>query len=192
MELENIFFDISKLKKCGKNVIIGKTVRIRKPELVSLGDNVIIDDFTYIPCELEVGSYTHIGCNNSFIGGSGKIKIGSFVNIAPGCQIVTGSNNYYKDGLVGPCIPKEYSGNADIKEVIIEDYVLIGCQTVILEGSIISEGVSIGAMSLVKEKNDLEKWSLYVGNPLKKIGKRQGRVMKKKGTLLLEEKHGIY
>ena len=45
---ENIFFDLSQLKKIGKNVIIGKTVRIRYPELVEIGDNVIIDDFTYI------------------------------------------------------------------------------------------------------------------------------------------------
>lgn len=34
----NIFFDLSELKYCGKNVIIGKTVRIRYPHLVSIGD----------------------------------------------------------------------------------------------------------------------------------------------------------
>ena len=45
--MENIFFDKSKLKYCGENVIIGKTVRIRKPEEVSIGDGTIIDDFTY-------------------------------------------------------------------------------------------------------------------------------------------------
>ena len=45
---DNIFFNINDLKYCGKNVIIGKTVRIRYPHLVSIGDNCIIDDFTYI------------------------------------------------------------------------------------------------------------------------------------------------
>ena len=44
----NIFFDLKKLKHIGKNVIIGKTVRIRRPELVEIGDNTIIDDFCYI------------------------------------------------------------------------------------------------------------------------------------------------
>ena len=43
---DNIFFNISDLKYIGKNVIIGKTVRIRQPEKVSIGDNTIIDDFT--------------------------------------------------------------------------------------------------------------------------------------------------
>jgi acetyltransferase-like isoleucine patch superfamily enzyme len=45
---DNIFFNRADLKHCGSNVIIGKTARIRYPELVSIGDNVIIDDFTYI------------------------------------------------------------------------------------------------------------------------------------------------
>ena len=64
---ENIFFDRTDLKRCGDNVIIGKTVRIRYPELVSIGDNVIIDDFTYISTELEIGNYVHIaaGCKKS-------------------------------------------------------------------------------------------------------------------------------
>ena len=46
--LDNIFFDRSKLKYCGENVIIGKTVRIRKPEECIIGDGTIIDDFAYI------------------------------------------------------------------------------------------------------------------------------------------------
>ena len=58
--MENIFFDINRLKKCGKNVIIGKTVRIRYPELVEIGDNVIIDDFTYISTALKLHSNVHI------------------------------------------------------------------------------------------------------------------------------------
>ena len=45
--LENIFFDINKLKT-GKNTIIGKTVRFRHPELCEVGDYSVIDDFTYI------------------------------------------------------------------------------------------------------------------------------------------------
>ena len=44
---DNIFFNRADLKHCGSNVIIGKTARIRYPELVSIGDNVIIDDVRY-------------------------------------------------------------------------------------------------------------------------------------------------
>ena len=39
---------------------IGKCVRIRNPENVSIGDNSIINDFTYISSNLELGKYFYI------------------------------------------------------------------------------------------------------------------------------------
>lgn len=185
--LENIFFDKRDLKYCGKNVIIGKTVRIRKPHLVTIGDNVIIDDFTYISSGLEIGSYTHIGASNSIIGGQGNVKIGSFVNIAPSCQIVAGSNDYRGGGLVGPAIPVKYSGEAIIEDIDIGDFALLACQTIVLPGVIIPEGMATGAMSLVK-KYKYKHWTLYAGIPCKEIGSRDGIEMKNQAQLLLKER----
>ena len=174
--MDNLFFDLKELKYCGSNVIIGKTVRIRKPHLVSIADNVIIDDFTYIPCGMEIGSYSHIGANNSFIGGAGFVKIGAFVNIAPGCQIVTGTNDYYGGGLVGPAIPEDYRGEAIVEAVELGDHCLLACQTVVLEGVRMPEGMATGAMTLVK-KGNFKPWTLYAGIPCKEIGKRDGTKM---------------
>ena len=70
--MDNLFFDIDKLKKKGKNVIIGKTVRIRYPELVEIGDNVIIDDFTYISTQLVLHSYFQL------LGGNASIQVPGF------------------------------------------------------------------------------------------------------------------
>ena len=183
--MDNIFFDRSELKYCGENVIIGKTVRIRKPHLVSIGDNTIIDDFTYIPCGMDIGSYTHIGANCSFIGGPGHISIGSFVNIAPGCQIITGSNDYRGGGLVGPTIPAEFVGEAVIEPVWIGDHCLLACQTVVLPGCVLPEGLSTGAMTLLKPVV-YSSWSIYVGIPGKKIGERDGRTIKISAKRLLD------
>ena len=71
--MENIFFDLKKLKSCGKNVIIGKTVRIRNPELVEIGNNVIIDDFTYISGHISIGNYVHIAASCSLQASKSKI-----------------------------------------------------------------------------------------------------------------------
>lgn len=182
--MENLFFDKRDLKYCGSNVIIGKTVRIRKPEEVIIGDNVIIDDFTYIPCSMEIGNYTHIGANCSFIGGPGKVKVGSFVNIAPSCQIVTGSNDYYGGGLVGPAIPREFAGEAIVEPVEIGDFVLLACNTTVLPGTVLPEGMATGAFSLVR-KQEYQKWSLYVGIPCKFLSKRDGSDMMKAAEKLL-------
>lgn len=183
--MENLFFDKRDLKYCGNNVIIGKTVRIRHPERVTIGDNVIIDDFAYIPCELEIGSYTHIGASCSMIGGPGKITIGSFVNIAPSCQIVTGSNDYKGGGLVGPAIPAEFAGESIIKPVIINDFALLGCNTTVLPGVVVPEGMSTGAFSLVTEQQYSE-WTLYIGIPVKPYCVRNGSDMKKSAERLMK------
>lgn len=185
--MENIFFDKKDLKYCGNNVIIGKTVRIRKPQEVVIGDNVIIDDFAYIPCALEVGSYTHIGANCSMIGGAGKITIGSFVNIAPSCQIVTGTNDYKGGGLVGPTIPKEYAGESIIKPIVINDFALLACNTTILPGVTIPIGMSTGAFTLVTEQ-DYSPWSLYIGIPARYHCPRDGKEMIEAAERLLKKK----
>lgn len=170
---ENIFFDKKELKYCGTNVIIGKTVRIRRPQDTVIGDNVIIDDFTYISAPLEVGDYSHIGPNTSIIGGCSSVTIGNFVEMAPGCNIVAASNDYRHGSLVGPCIPEISEGVEilDSAPVCIDDFALIACNCTILPGVHVPEGMAIGAYSLVKRKS-YNKWSLYAGIPCRLLGER--------------------
>ena len=58
-----------KFKKIGKNVQISPQVYIRYPELVEIGDNVIIDEFVYITTALKLGNFIHIAPHVSIIGG---------------------------------------------------------------------------------------------------------------------------
>jgi acetyltransferase-like isoleucine patch superfamily enzyme len=185
--MENLFFDISKLKKLGKNSIIGKTVRIRRPELVEIGRNSIIDDFAYISCQLTMGDFTHISAGCHMIGGpKAKVTIGNFVNIAPNCNIVAGQNDYRGGELVGPPIPEGYGGESDIAPIKIDDHVLLGCNVVVLPGVHLPEGVSVGAFSLLK-KGEYKPWTLYAGIPAKELGKRDGTLIKKQAEKLMED-----
>ena len=177
--MDNLFFDLRDLKHLGKNAIIGKTVRIRYPELVSIGDNSIIDDFTYISTALDVGRFTQIGPGCSIIGGrKAKVTIGDFVNVAPSCQIVVGSNDYRGGELVGPAIPREYCGKAHIEDIIIKNHCLLGVKTILLPGVHMPEGMATGAFSLVKKKQ-YKKWMLYIGIPCKELYNREsGMILK--------------
>ena len=96
--MSNIFFDLKDLKHLGKNVIIGKTVRIRRPELVSIGDNTIIDDFTYISCGMEIGNNCHIASNVSISGGQlgKKLVMGNYSTISNGTSIHCASSDFKK------------------------------------------------------------------------------------------------
>lgn len=168
--MENIFFDLKKLKKCGKNVIIGKTVRIRYPELVSIGDNCIIDDFTYISTELELEGYNHISSGCKIIGGSNsKLVMKPFSTFSPNVVVAAGSDDYLS-GIATPMVDFEFKGNVEYGCVSIGRHSIIGSGSVILPNIIVKDGAAVGALSLVNI--NLEEWVLYAGIPVKKIKDR--------------------
>jgi len=172
----NIFFDLNKLKKCGSNVIIGKTVRIRYPEVVEIGDNVIIDDFTYISTALKLSDNVHIAAGCKIIGGRGAtVEMHEFSTLAPGVVLAAGSDDYTA-GIATPMVPLEYKGDVEIGNIVIGKHSIVGANSVVLPNVTFEEGASLGALSLAKA--NLEAWSLYAGVPAKKIKNRDEKTIK--------------
>lgn len=179
---DNIFFNMSDLKKCGKNVIIGKTVRIRYPELVEIGDNVIIDDFSYISTALKIVSNVHISAGCKIIGGQRAfVSLDRFSTLSPNVVIAAGSDDYLS-GIASPMIPSEFKGSYEVGSVEINRHCIVGSNSTILPNIVLNEGSTVGANSLVK--NDLRSWTLYAGIPAKKI-----KVRDSKEILHLEKKY---
>jgi len=172
---DNIFFDRSKLKYCGNNVIIGKTVRIRKPEEVSIGDGTIIDDFTYISCGLTIGKNCHIASNVSISGGEGHLYIGNYTTISNHTSIHCSSSDYKKVSLDLPSVPKDKQFGGTISDIHIGDYVVVGAHSCILPQVNLPEGFACGAYTLVKNKKYLP-YYLYTGIPAKSVCKRKGKI----------------
>jgi galactoside O-acetyltransferase len=180
----NIFFDISKLKRCGKNVIIGKTVRIRYPELVIIGDNCIIDDFTYISTGLVLEKNVHISSGCKIIGGKkAKVVMHEYSTLAPNVVLSAGSDDYI-GGIATPIVPIEFKGNVEIGTIVIGRHSIVGAGSVVLPNVTFGNGAALGALSLAKK--DLDKWSLYAGIPARKIKDRS-----KDKILELEEKLNV-
>lgn len=164
---ENIFFDVAQLKSCGCNVVIGKTVRIRYPELVSIGDNVIIDDFTYISTALSIEGNVHIAAGCKLIGGRGaSIAIGEFSTLAPNVVLAAGSDDYAR-GIASPLVPLKYKGNVQIGEILLGRHCIVGANSTVLPNVIFNDGAAVGAQSLVKD--DIPAWELFGGVPARKI-----------------------
>lgn len=179
---ENIFFDLDKLNACGKNVIIGKTVRIRYPELVEIGDNVIIDDFTYISTALKIHNNVHISAGCKIIGGQRAfVEMKEFSTLAPNVVLSAGSDDYF-GGIATPLVPIEFKGNVLIGTIILNKHCIVGAGSVVLPNVTFQEGACIGALSLVNK--NLDEYSLYVGIPCKKIKNRE-----KEEIVLLEKKY---
>jgi len=180
--LENIFFDIGKLKSCGQNVIIGKTVRIRYPELVEIGNNVIIDDFTYISTQLKIHDNVHISSGSKIIGGKNAfVEMKEFSTLAPNVVLSAGSDDYI-GGIATPMVPMEFKGDAVIGKIILNKHCIVGAGSVVLPNVTFHEGACVGALSLVNR--DLQSWKLYAGIPAKLIKERNSVKILKSEKLL--------
>ena len=168
--IDNLFFEESQLRRIGNNVIIGKTVRIRYPELVEIGDNVIIDDFTYISVSLLISSNVHISAGCKLIGGRrAKVEIGEFSTLAPNVVLAAGSDDYIS-GIATPTVPLKYKGNAEIGNILIGRHCIIGANSTVLPNVILHDGAAVGAQSLIK--NDIEEWTLHGGVPARYLKNR--------------------
>ena len=173
--MDNIFFDIKDLKKCGSNVIIGKTVRIRYPHLVEIGDNVIIDDFTYISTALKIYSYVHISAGCKIIGGpESYVEMRNFSTLSPNVVLSAGSDDYL-NGIATPLVDSKYKGNVEIGKIILHEHAIVGSNSTVLPNVSLNKGASVGANSLIN--SDLQAWSLNVGIPSRKIKNRDKNII---------------
>ena len=175
-------------KAIGENVKIAKNCTISGISNISIGDNVIIDAFCSIITtgegQLQIGSFIHIGAFCHLLANDG-IEIKDFSGLSQGVKIYSKSDDYSGNSLTNPTIPSKYK---QIKrgKVIINEHVIIGANSVILPNVAIGEGTSVGALSLVA--SNLDSWTIYFGNPLKRLTKRSKALLIKKEAFLKELK----
>ena len=170
---DNIFFNIADLKKCGKNVIIGKTVRIRNPEKVTIGDNVIIDDFTYISGEVNIGNFVHIAASCTISASKSKVTFSDLSALSSGSRVFAGTSNYLTCGLDYPTVPEEFSYGAIFGEIVFEKYVMVGANNIVLPNTILYEGMATSANIVVRNRKNHKAWYL--------IKDSEGGLVKRRG-----------
>jgi acetyltransferase-like isoleucine patch superfamily enzyme len=162
-------------KSLGKNVLISDKCSLYNIKNISIGDNTRIDDFCILSAGdegIEIGKYVHIACYSSLIG-KGKITMKDYSGISSRVSVYSSSDNYDGEYMTNPCLPDTLT-NTIHKDVIIGKHVVIGSNSVVLPGVILTDGCSVGAMSLVNKSID----GPYVmaGIPIKKIKKRKSKI----------------
>jgi acetyltransferase-like isoleucine patch superfamily enzyme len=160
-----------KLRNLGAGCIIDQGVIIKKPETISIGDNVWIDKNVIILGGegIEIGRRVHIA-QNCMIQGEGTVKIGNYVGIAANSMIFSATDTIHGGKRIGPMVPPKYRNPVSKKPVNIEKDAFIGAGCIVLPGVRIGEGATVGAGSVVTK--DIPPWKVAVGCPAKPIKDR--------------------
>ena len=151
--------------------IISPNCRIRYPDLVTVGDESIIDDFCYFSTQISIGRCVHIGAGCLVAGGrERRFTMKDFSGLASGCKIYCTSDNFVHDlsGIVpaGMEDPKTHLITGD---VTLMEYAVVGANSVVMPDNALPEGVAIGALSFVPPRFRFEPWTVYSGNPIRKV-----------------------
>ena len=126
----------------------------------SLGKGVVIKPNVNIkyPWKLSLGNYVWIG-EQVWIDNLDNVTVGNHVCISQGAILICGSHDY-----------KKPSFDLITKEIILNDGVWVGAKSIILPG-VVAESHAILSAGSVMSKN-LENYTIYRGNPAKKVGLR--------------------
>lgn len=154
--------------------IVSTNIRLRHPELLTIGEGSIIDDFCYISAKVTVGRFSHIASGCSIAGGADRqFTLGDFSSLSSGVKIWCTSDDFARDIIT--IIPPGYGAikeNLITGDVIFDRLTAAGANSVIMPKNHVPEGTVIGALSFVPAGFDFEPWSVYAGIPARRICSR--------------------
>lgn len=180
---------VERLLNVGEDVLIHPTAEIRRPNLVTIGNHVAIDEYVVITTRAHIHDYIHIAPLVTVVGGKeALIVMMDFSTIAAGARIICGSSDYLGSGFVSPTTPMEFRSKEIIKPVIMEKFSHVATNSVVLPGVTLKEGSVLAALSFAKD--NLEPWTIYAGIPAKPIKERPKALIMKYAEEL-KRKYGI-
>lgn len=156
-------------RKLGRNIKISSKASIYDCERIELGDNSRIDDFSIVSGKVSIGRNVHLTAYSNVAGGEPGIVMDDFSCLAYGCHVFAQSDDYSGATMTNSTVPEKYK--REIKRAVsIGRHCIIGAGSMVFPGVTISEGCSVGAMSLVIKST--EPWCIYAGQPARKLKER--------------------
>ena len=142
----------SALGGCGKNVTLGRRLKMSGSKNVFLGNNVSIGEDARFMCTLA------------------KIKMGDNIMFGPGVTCITGGHRTDMIGRYMVSVTNSEKRPEDDRDIIIEGDNWVGANVTILRGVTIGEGAVVAAGAVVTK--DVPPYSIVGGVPAKVIKMR--------------------
>ena len=164
--------------------------RFQKKLFAQSGKNITIGrDCDFIYSYIHLGHHVHIGSRASFMASIANIYIGNYVTFGPYVSIGGGDHRIDVVGKHIYEIKENEKLNENVKDVIINDGVWVGCNVTLLKGINIGEGTIVAAGSFITKS--VPPYSIVGGNPAKIIKKRfneeqiglHEKILKQRGKL---------
>jgi len=181
------------LKSVGRNVIFGSGITLRHPHKISIGDNVIIDDYVSLDAKgdsnqgIRLDNGVFLGRNSILSCKNGDIHLKENANLGFNCLITStnsvtigkdniiaaytylmGGGNYHIDDLNTPIRELyDYDGKGGVET---GENVWLGGKVSILDGVKVGSGCVVAANSVVTKS--LIENSIAMGCPAKIIRQR--------------------
>lgn len=147
-----------------------KSFRDKTPQLA---ERVWVDDSAVLIGDVTIGNDSSVWPLVSIRGDMNSIKIGERCSIQDNsCLHITHASSYNADGyplLIGDDVTVGHQ--VMLHGCTIENRVLIGMSSTVLDGVVIESDVILGAGSLVPQGKRLQSGYLYYGSPVKQIRK---------------------
>ncbi|KTC78201.1 gamma carbonic anhydrase family protein [Legionella brunensis] len=140
-----------------KHPLIGKGVYI-DPQAAVIGDVRLGDDVSVWPMAVVRGDV-----NSITVGNSCSIQDGAVLHVTHDGPYTPGG----RELIIGNCVTIGHK--AVLHACTVEDYCLIGMNTLILDGVRIEHHVMVAAGSLVPPGKHLQSGYLYLGNPARAV-----------------------
>ena len=173
--------------------IISPNIRVRHPQHFEVGDDSIVDDYSYFSTRVRIGICSHIASGCSVAGGAARLfTLGDFCSLSSGVKIWCSSDDFVNDLVT--IVP---DGVGEIKQHFIEGDVTfgnctaVGSNSVVMPGNTIPEGTVIGALSFVPTAFKFEPWAVYAGVPIRRVRARNHAAVSAQATRLRERLEAI-
>jgi dTDP-4-amino-4,6-dideoxy-D-glucose acyltransferase len=134
-------------KEVGREVLVSRKVSCYCLN-ATIGDHSRIDDFSILKGNIHIGRFVHISAYCMVAAVHGQVVFKDCAGLACRVSVYTGSDDYRASVLNNPTVPASFtrtiSGN-----ITFGIGCLVGAHSVVLPNSIIGDGASIGAFTLI-------------------------------------------
>ena len=161
-------------KSVGKDVLISDKAVFYRPERISIGNHVRIDDFCVLANNIILHNHIHIALKANLLSSSDAvIEMEDYTGLGYQSLIFTETDDFSGTAFINPTIPEEFRNTVG-KSVHLRKFSSVATGSIVMPGADMEEGAILGAGSLLMKP--AKPWMIYFGTPARSVSTREQKI----------------